>query len=190
MAYGNKIGLKDAAEEVEDSPDTVTLSHEDASMYLRLTYALTYASIQGRTIRNKNICLMDTTHRKFFTTRHLIVGVSRATHGRFVHVPTEKQEHLILRKADSNASLRFLESVESQEHMATPEEDIAPHVATGQSSCVIQSLIATPPVELENRTLAGSRRLRCEPCFNTLKSDEQSCIFCGRSRLEIAESCV
>ena len=163
-------------------------------MYLRLTYALTYAPIQGRTRRTKNSCLMDTTPRMFFNTRHLIVGVSRATHGRFVHVPTEKQEHLILRTADSNASLRFLESVESQEHMATPEivpheEEIVPHVATGQSSVVIEALMATPPVEFENRALAGTRRLRCEPCFNTLKSDEESCIFCGRSRLEIA-SCV
>ena len=92
-------------------------------MYLRLTYALTYASIQGRTIRNKNICLLDTHHRRFFTTRHLIVGTSRATHGRYVHIPTETQEKAVLQKAAGNVSEHFLADIESQEHLAIPEPE-------------------------------------------------------------------
>ena len=124
MTFGNKISLKDDDEEVsvtEDSPETVELSHDEASMFLRLTYALTYASIQGRTIRNKHICLLDVHHKRYFTTRHLIVGVSRATHGQYVHVPTQQQEETILRKASGNVSEDFLNFIDTQEHLAMPE---------------------------------------------------------------------
>ena len=159
-------------------------------MYLRLTYALTYASIQGRTIRNKHICLLDASHPKFFTTRHLIVGVSRATHSHYVHAPTSKDEKAIMRNANRNASLQFSESIENQEHMnipKTPEEDIDTSVTAGSSSCVIQSLI-TPTTEVQNSALAGAARLQCKPCFNTLMATEQTCIFCNRTREEIAAS--
>ena len=70
MTLGNKISLQGDADEFKDPPETVELTHDEASKYLRLTYALTYACTQGRTTRNKHICLLDTHHRKFFTTRH------------------------------------------------------------------------------------------------------------------------
>ena len=74
MTLGNKTSIQSDADEFKDPPETVELTHDEASKYLRLTYALTYASIQGRTIRNKHICLLDASNPKFFTTRHLIVG--------------------------------------------------------------------------------------------------------------------
>ena len=52
---------------------------------LRLTHAMCYYTIQGRTIRDKHIQLIDTEHPNF-SRRSLIVGLSRATHGEYVHV--------------------------------------------------------------------------------------------------------
>ena len=57
---------------------------------LRLTHAMCYYTIQGRTIRNKHIQLIDTEHPNF-SRRSLIVGLSRATHGEYVHVEMESQ---------------------------------------------------------------------------------------------------
>ena len=54
-------------------------------------HALCYGSIQGCTMANKRILLLDTT-RAYFTLRHLIVGVSRATHQDNVHVATDEYE--------------------------------------------------------------------------------------------------
>ena len=80
-----------AAVAVEDAPVTLKLSHAEASKNLRLTFALCYATVQGRTLRDKHIVLLDTRHR-FFTMRHLIVGLSRATAGRFVHVQSKRYQ--------------------------------------------------------------------------------------------------
>jgi hypothetical protein len=66
------------------------LTHARAAAILRLQHALVYASIQGRTLRQKRIGLMDTWNRNF-TIRHLIVAVSRATEGQYVHIFNEKQ---------------------------------------------------------------------------------------------------
>ena len=76
---------------VEDAPVTLKLSHAEASKNLRLTFALCYATVQGRTLRDKHIVLLDT-RRHFFTMRHLIVGLSRATAGRFVHVQSKRYQ--------------------------------------------------------------------------------------------------
>ena len=57
---------------------------------LRLTHAMCYYTIQGRTIKNKHIQLIDTEHPNF-SRRSLIVGLSRATHGEHVHVEMEGQ---------------------------------------------------------------------------------------------------
>ena len=210
--FGNKIALKDSDEGagLDEAIETVELSHKDASTQLRLTYALTYANIQRRTIRQKHICLMDGHHRKFFTTRHLIVGMSRATHGRFVHVPSEQQEETVMRKATGGVSEDFLNFVDRQEHLAMPEslefqgdvptvEDPIPadnaHTAAhmGESKTSIQSLIQAPVVaeSLTNSHLQGCERLRCEPCMNTLMTREIACTYCKRSREQIiAAQCV
>ena len=82
-----------------------TLGHEEAAKILRLQHALVYANIQGRTMREKHICLMDTANRNF-TVRHLIVAVSRATHGRYVHVPTAAQEVKIRQGTGRTVAIR------------------------------------------------------------------------------------
>jgi hypothetical protein len=66
------------------------LTHARAVAILRLQHALVYASIQGRTMRQKKIGLMDTWNQNF-TIRHLIVAVSRATEGQYVHIFDKKQ---------------------------------------------------------------------------------------------------
>ena len=63
----------------------MTLPVLEVPRLLRLTHAMCYFTVQGRTIRDKHILLADTDHRHF-STRSLIVGMSRATHGKFVHV--------------------------------------------------------------------------------------------------------
>ena len=72
-----------------------TLSLQEVSRYLRPQHALVYASIQGRTFRDEHYALLDWHHLNF-TMRHLIVSMSRATHGKFVHVLTEEQELQLL----------------------------------------------------------------------------------------------
>ena len=60
---------------------------------LRLTHAMCYYTIQGRTIRNKRILLIDTDH-PHFSRRALIVGLSRATRSKVVHVADNEAELL------------------------------------------------------------------------------------------------
>ena len=60
---------------------------------LRLCHSLCYYTCQGRTIRDRHIVLLDTTH-KHFSVRALIVGLSRAVHGKWLHVGDEKSEAL------------------------------------------------------------------------------------------------
>ena len=60
---------------------------------LRLTHAMCYYTIQGRTIRDKHILLFDTAH-PHFCRRTLIVGLSRVTHGKNVHVVADETEIL------------------------------------------------------------------------------------------------
>jgi hypothetical protein len=100
---------REAAEEyrqaMRDLKTWHTLGHEEAAKILRLQHALVYANIQGRTMREKHICLMDTANRNF-TVRHLIVAVSRATHGRYVHVPTAAQEVKIRQGTGRTVAIR------------------------------------------------------------------------------------
>ena len=60
---------------------------------LRLTHAMCYYTIQGRTIRNKRILLIGT-ERRNSSRRALIVGLSRATHGQVVTVADNEAEFL------------------------------------------------------------------------------------------------
>jgi hypothetical protein len=71
------------------SQDTVTLgdiqlSHAQAAASLRLSYARTYASIQG-TEFDGTVALWDT-EAHHFTRRHLFVALSRAKHASDLHV--------------------------------------------------------------------------------------------------------
>jgi hypothetical protein len=59
---------------------------EQTTLWLRLSYAQTYASCQG-TEFTESLCLWDVTH-KYFSTRHLFVGLSRAAQGAFISLKT------------------------------------------------------------------------------------------------------
>ena len=64
--------------------DGPTLTHEQAVAILRLPYAMTYASVQGRETEG-TLCLHDTSNGHF-TTKHLYVGLSRAKRATDVRV--------------------------------------------------------------------------------------------------------
>ena len=66
---------------------------EDVCGQLRMAHAMCYYTSQGRTIRDRHIVLLDTTHQHF-SVRALIVGLSRATHGSYLHVGDEQSEAL------------------------------------------------------------------------------------------------
>jgi len=51
---------------------------------LRLSHAMVYAAVQGRTFTGR-VRLWDTGHRHF-TKTHLLVGISRATSGMLVDI--------------------------------------------------------------------------------------------------------
>jgi hypothetical protein len=55
---------------------------EQTTLWLRLSYAQTYASCQG-TEFTESLCLWDISHRHF-SRRHLFVGLSRAAQGAFI----------------------------------------------------------------------------------------------------------
>ena len=65
--------------------ETATVPWEEVCAQLRLCHSLCYYTCQGRTIRDRHIVLLDTTHQHF-SVRALIVGLSRATHGKWLHV--------------------------------------------------------------------------------------------------------
>ena len=57
---------------------------EQVAKHCRLCWAVTYPSIQGRTLNGTaSVWDLDSKH---FTARHLYVGISRATHGSKVRV--------------------------------------------------------------------------------------------------------
>ena len=69
-----------------DRPDeTPTIPLDQICSQLRLCHAMCYYTSQGRTVRDRHVVLLDTCHPRF-SIRALIVGMSRATHGDFVHI--------------------------------------------------------------------------------------------------------
>ena len=62
---------------------------------MRPTHCLVYYTAQGRTLRDKNVLLLDVTAR-YFTLRHFIVGVSRATAGARLSIATAKQQEELM----------------------------------------------------------------------------------------------
>ena len=70
-----------------------------------MTYAFRDYSAKGTTLRDRHVVLFDTRHQtkdgddtvSHFAMRHFIVGLSRATHGDNVHIPTPKQEAMLMK---------------------------------------------------------------------------------------------
>ena len=81
-------------DDLANAPETVNMPLTDVPRVLRLTHAMCYFTVQGRTLRDKHLLLLDTTH-SHFSRRALVVGMSRATHGSFVHVASNEYEQFI-----------------------------------------------------------------------------------------------
>ena len=106
---GNVVTLAKDNAPIEEEPRPVdiakaalklTLTHLETSHDLRLTEALTYPSVQGRTLRDKHILLMDANERSHFSSRHLVVGLSRATHGNYVHIAQGRQSRAFVKTVE------------------------------------------------------------------------------------------
>ena len=80
--------------DVSKAKEEVTVPLADVPAVLRLTHAMCYYTVQGRTLRGHTL-LLDTSHPQF-SRRALIVGLSRATHGDHVHVATDDDARIFL----------------------------------------------------------------------------------------------
>ena len=92
---GDEYDQDPEAPDLNKIPRRIVLSHSDFACKLRLPYARCYYTVQGKTYRNTHVVLLDTSHKRF-DMRKLIVGMSRATHGRYVHVATGLDEKKLL----------------------------------------------------------------------------------------------
>ena len=130
------IGGKGSDEVDEDAeaidlnkiPKRNILSHAHFVCKLRMPYARCYYTVQGKTYRNTHVVLLDTSH-KCFDMRKLIVGMSRATHGKYVHVATGMDEKRMLGLAKPPSSLA--QAITE----ATLEEDEPEDVMAGCDYC-------------------------------------------------------
>ena len=99
---GNTVSVPDVAEDGNNTvdmnkiPRRVVLSHEEFARKCRMAYARCYYTVQGKTCRDKHILLLDTRHHERVELRELIVGMSRATRGTYVHVATPFDEERLL----------------------------------------------------------------------------------------------
>ena len=99
-----------AEDDDEDLPDSdvakaplqITIPKLDVPKLLRLTHAMCYYTIQGRALKNKRVLLLDTEF-KYFTSRALIVGLSRVTHGAHVSVAAREMEERVTGRRRSYA---------------------------------------------------------------------------------------
>ena len=82
---------EDDAAKADRQEGSIELSHRDASISLRLSHSLCYASVQGLTLTGTSVLMLDTGHGHF-NMRSLIVGASRITSARNLHVATADQE--------------------------------------------------------------------------------------------------
>ena len=74
--------------DVADAPVNATVPTSDVPHVLRLTHAMCYFAVQGRTLLNERILLLDTEHT-CVSRRALLVGLSRAARARLVSVATK-----------------------------------------------------------------------------------------------------
>jgi hypothetical protein len=71
----------------------LTLTHQQCIQGLRLACARTYAGVQGLTLTNKRLLLLQTRHESM-DWRKLYVACSRVTSGALLHIPTPEQERV------------------------------------------------------------------------------------------------
>ena len=80
--------------DVAKAPSQITIPKLDVPKLLRFTHAMCYYTIQGRTLKHKRVLLLDT-GVQYFTSRALIVGLSRVTHGAHVSVVSMEMEERV-----------------------------------------------------------------------------------------------
>jgi len=80
--------------DVSKAKEEVTVPLADVPAVLRLTHAMCFYTVQGRTLRG-NMVLLDTSNSNF-SRRALIVGLSRATHGDHIHVANDEEAQIFL----------------------------------------------------------------------------------------------
>ena len=74
--------------DVSKAKKEVTVPLADLPAVMRLTHAMCYYTVQGRSLRDHSLLLH--TADKEFCRRALIVGLSKATNGDFVHVASSQ----------------------------------------------------------------------------------------------------
>ena len=79
----------------EDVEETVTIELVDACAQLRPSHAICYYTVQGRTVKDRHIVLLDTNH-PHFTVRSLIVGLSRVEDSKYLHIGDCNSERLFV----------------------------------------------------------------------------------------------
>ena len=75
----------------------MTLSLEEVGRLMRPTHCLVYYTAQGRTFRDRTLLMLDVSAR-FFSLRHLIVGVSRVTGGKYLRIASARQQEELMRQ--------------------------------------------------------------------------------------------
>ena len=80
--------------DVNKAKKEVTVPLADIPAVMRLTHAMCYYTVQGRTLHDHTL-LLDTSHVNF-SRRALIVELSRATHGKFVHFATDEDDAIFI----------------------------------------------------------------------------------------------
>ena len=90
-------GVEEVAE--TDGEFVYKLSFAKASQILRPQFALCYASIQGRTFRDKHIGLLNYMQNKTLGMRDIITASSRPTHGDYLHFISREHEETLLAAA-------------------------------------------------------------------------------------------
>ena len=77
--------------EASDNQEEIKLTYFQAAQHLRLACARTAASIQGITLRDQRLLLLDA-RSPYTDHRRLYVSMSRVTRGDYFHVATREQQ--------------------------------------------------------------------------------------------------
>jgi hypothetical protein len=73
----------------------IHLPWKDFQLQARLTHALPYVYYQGKTVANKTLWLMNVGSR-FFTMRHLIMGLGRVQESKRVKILSPSEEETLI----------------------------------------------------------------------------------------------
>ena len=79
--------------DVEGAATEIALTHQQCIQDLRLACARTYAGVQGLTLRDQRLLLLET-QRPHMDWRKLYVACSQVTAGELLHIPTPEQERV------------------------------------------------------------------------------------------------